>query len=180
MAMVLQSFDMKLEDPSYQISLKMALTVKPDNLKIRVQPRDKQTATALDKLVHSGGAANEILSRSSGATAAEISNGSQKALRILYGSNTGTCQAFAQKTAAAAASKGFAAHVADMDGAVDSLDKTTPVVIFTSSYEGEPPDNAVKFVEWLQMRTAGSLDGLEYAVFGCGHRKSSPKMCESY
>lgn len=168
--MVLQNFDVKLEDPSYQITLKMALTVKPDNLKIRVQPRGNQSATALDQLVHRSADANGVPSQNT-STKSEAAYGSQKPLRIVYGSNTGTCQAFAQKTAAAASSRGFAAQVADMDSAVDGLDKTAPVVIFTSSYEGEPPDNAAKFVEWLQTLKSGSLEGLEYAVFGCGHRK---------
>lgn len=172
MAMVLQNFDMKLEDPSYQITLKMALTVKPDNLKIRVHPRGNQSATSLGQLVHAKVDANGVSSQNE-VTKSEATNGSQKPLRILYGSNTGTCQAFAQKTAAAASSRGFAAQVADMDSAVDGLDKTVPVVIFTSSYEGEPPDNAAKLVEWLQTLKSGSLEGMEYAVFGCGHRKFS-------
>lgn len=171
MAMVLQNFDVMLEDPSYEITLKMALTVKPDDLKIRVQPRGNQSATSLSQLVHRSVDANGVASQNE-ATKSEAHNSSQKPLQILYGSNTGTCQAFAQKTAAAASSRGSTAQVADMDSAVNGLDKSAPVIIFTSSYEGEPPDNAAKFLEWLQTLKPGSLEGMEYAVFGCGHRKS--------
>jgi sulfite reductase alpha subunit-like flavoprotein len=38
-------------------------------------------------------------------------------------------------------------------------------------YEGQPPDNAAHFVEWLQKLESNKLKGVNYAVFGCGNRK---------
>lgn len=32
-------------------------------------------------------------------------------------------------------------------------------------------DNAAKFVTWITSQESGSLDGVNYAVFGCGNRK---------
>ena len=46
------------------------------------------------------------------------------------------------------------------------------MIIATASYNGQPPDNAAKFCQWLQDSSlpADALDGVEYAVFGCGNR----------
>lgn len=42
-------------------------------------------------------------------------------------------------------------------------------MIITSSYEGQPPDNAIHFVNWLQHLGPDSLNGVKYSVFGVGH-----------
>ena len=45
------------------------------------------------------------------------------------------------------------------------------VVICTSSYNGNPPDNAVEFHRWLGSGLASdALDGVTYTVFGAGDR----------
>jgi cytochrome P450 / NADPH-cytochrome P450 reductase len=169
LAVVLQNFDIQLDDPSYQLKLKMALTVKPADLKIRVKTRDKLSATSMTQMLHGNGAANGHAEAES--TIPSTNGAAQKSMTILFGSNTGTCQAFAQKAAAVASARGFTAKVNDLDSGVDNLGQASPLLIFTSSYEGEPPDNAAKFVEWLQTRKEGDLKGLNYAVFGCGHRE---------
>jgi cytochrome P450/NADPH-cytochrome P450 reductase len=43
------------------------------------------------------------------------------------------------------------------------------VVIVSASYNGMPPDNAVRFCDWLRGPGA-SAPGVRYAVFGCGNR----------
>ncbi|EXJ74632.1 uncharacterized protein A1O5_02929 [Cladophialophora psammophila CBS 110553] len=72
-----------------------------------------------------------------------------KPITVLYGSNTGTCQALAQRLAAEAGLREFHADVRDLDSATNALPKDHPVVIITSSYEGQPPDNTARFIEWL-------------------------------
>jgi len=180
MAMVLQNFDVKLDDPKYTLKIKQNLTIKPDELYVRVTPRKNMDATTVDRIIHNK-------TRVGGATgvtnAAELyadtprpksSSSMTKPMTILYGSNTGTCQAFAQRLASNAASHGFQANVMDMDSATESMPKGSPLVIITSSYEGQPPDNAARFIEWLQGCKDGSLEGVEYTVFGCGHSKHPP------
>ena len=173
-AIVLQSFDVRLDDPAYEIHIKQTLTIKPDEFRIRVTPRHGMTATAVDDFIHSGKmAAPKTNGHTNGTTnghAAETNGTAKKPMTVLYGSNTGTCQALAQRAASDAASRGFSAEVKEMDAGVDALGKIGPVIVFTSSYEGEPPDNAVKFMEWLASRQASALNGVEFAVFGCGHR----------
>ena len=44
------------------------------------------------------------------------------------------------------------------------------MLIHTQS--GQPPDNADQFIAWLESQAAPGtdLEGVQYAVFGCGHR----------
>ncbi len=178
LAMVLQNFDVQLDDPNYTMKIKQNLTIKPDDLYIRVSPRKNMEAADIDKMIHSkvaGVGLGSLPNRTKASEHASTSSApsTAKPMTILYGSNTGTCQAFAQRLASNAASHGFQAKVADMDSATDCLPKGSPVIIITSSYEGQPPDNAARFTEWLQGRESGSLTGVEYTVFGCGHSKFS-------
>lgn len=177
LAMLLQNFDMKLDDPNYKLVVKQALTVKPDNLYIRVTPRKGTDATTIDNRLHSNGVTNGSAA-TNGVHATnedvEMSNGSTDPMLILYGSNTGTCQAFAQRLGSEAASHGYKPDIRDMDSATNDIPKDVPVIVITSSYEGQPPDNAARFVEWLQKADGKPLEGVKYTVFGCGHRKSLP------
>lgn len=102
-----------------------------------------------------------------------VSGGAKKPMSIFYGSNTGTCEALAQTLANAASGHGYSAQVAALDSATDSLPRGEPVVVITASYEGEPPDNAAHFMQWLRNLKGSEIEGVQYAVFGCGHRKST-------
>lgn len=92
-----------------------------------------------------------------------------KPMSILYGSNSGTCEGLAQILAGSAGNRGFEATVKPLDAAVDQVPSNQPVVIITASYEGNPPDNAEIFVEWLKTVDAEKVKNVHYAVFGCGH-----------
>ena len=100
-----------------------------------------------------------------------VPSGTKKPMSVFYGSNTGTCEALAQTLANAASGHGYSARVAPLDSATDALPHGEPVVIITASYEGEPADNAAHFMQWLRNLKGSELDGVQYAVFGCGHRK---------
>lgn len=54
---------------------------------------------------------------------------------------------------------------------MQNVPKDEPVVFITASYEGQPPDNAAHFFEWLSALKENELEGVNYAVFGCGHRE---------
>ena len=92
-------------------------------------------------------------------------------MSIFYGSNAGTCEALAASLAGTASSHGYNPQVTSLDNAIGKLADDRPVIIITSSYEGEPPDNAAHFFEWLEVEN--DLKGVRYAVFGCGHREIS-------
>ena len=174
-AMVLQNLDLQLDDPAYELRIKQAATIKPKDFFIKARLRKGITPTDLDRALHvsavseqktvENGAAKKPVKRAQ----SEVKQDSGKKMTILYGSNTGTCQAFAQRLAADASSRGFTTEVQDMDGATGQLPKGTPVIIATPSYEGQPADNAARFVQWLEGCKGQELEGVEYAVFGCGH-----------
>ncbi|CAM5649070.1 cytochrome P450 [Mycolicibacterium aubagnense] len=43
-------------------------------------------------------------------------------------------------------------------------------MIASASYNGAPPDNATRFMEWLEKAEPGAAKGVSYLVFGCGNR----------
>jgi cytochrome P450 / NADPH-cytochrome P450 reductase len=59
--------------------------------------------------------------------------------------------------------------VITLDSIETKIPDDGPVIIVTASYEGEPPDNAGRFLESLKRTAQGELANIRYAVFGCGH-----------
>lgn len=98
--------------------------------------------------------------------------GKKEPMTVLYGSNSGTCEALARSLARTAGSRGYKVKVDTLDAAVGKVPKGEPVVMVSSSYEGQPPDNATHFVAWLSsLKDGKALEGVKYAVYGCGNRK---------
>ncbi|OLN93217.1 Bifunctional P-450:NADPH-P450 reductase 5 [Colletotrichum chlorophyti] len=173
-AMLLQNFDFVLDDPDYSLALKQTLTIKPQDLRMRATLREGLTAIELEQKL--AGTSNPLKSDSSlamnGATAAPGETHEGKLMTIFYGSNSGTCQSLAERLAANAFSHGFRASLVDcMDNAEGKLPFDEPAIFITASYEGQPPDNASRFVGWLEKEEGKQpCKGVHYAVFGCGHR----------
>jgi cytochrome P450/NADPH-cytochrome P450 reductase len=89
-----------------------------------------------------------------------------KAMSVLFGSNSGSCESFARSLVSEAPTHGFNATIATLDSAVGALPCDRPVVIITSSYEGKPCENAKQFVAYLESKPELKIN---YAVFGAGH-----------
>ena len=85
---------------------------------------------------------------------------------VLFGSNSGTCEALASRVAEVAAASGFspvrltsldAAHAAiKADGGSGSLPARAAVAVVCSTYNGTPPDNARAFLGWAQAGSAAA------------------------
>lgn len=93
-------------------------------------------------------------------------------MRVLYGSNSGASQEFAAQVASMARNVGFITTLSSLDQAVEEhalVPDGRLIVIVTSTYNGNPPDNAVKFKAWLAGSEKGSLAGMRFAVFGVGN-----------
>ncbi|KAK8116412.1 uncharacterized protein PG998_004693 [Apiospora kogelbergensis] len=165
-AMILQNFNVELADPNYEMKIVQSLTIKPKDFSIKVSLRSGITPTGLQHRLQTVDVPDDIRQESE-ANAADAND--PIGMTILYGSNTGTCQALAQKLASQASQQGIRAAVNDLDSGIDRLPTDSPVVIISASYEGLPPDNAASFVAWLEHLGAATLTGVKYAVFGCGN-----------
>ncbi len=93
-----------------------------------------------------------------------------KPLVVLYGSQTGTAEGLAKKIAKEAEKRGFAPKLVDMARyeTVD-LSQEQNALIITSTYgDGDPPDNAQAFWNFLQGESAPALRHLNYSVLALG------------
>ncbi|RFU73229.1 nadph cytochrome p450 [Trichoderma arundinaceum] len=169
MALLFQNFNFSFDDPNYQLEIASTLTIKPKDFYMRASLRHGMTPTELEHRLAGTGFSEDHHADKKTAGAAS-SKESQKPLAVYYGSNSGTCEALAQRVAADASSHGFrVTDLAPLDSANQNLPKDHPVVIVTASYEGQPPSNAAHFVSWIESLKGNELDGVSYAVFGCGH-----------
>jgi len=162
--MILQRF--KLVDVHrYQLHLKETLTIKPEGFKIKVRPRSDKERGA-----YAGVASAAPVAGSAPSPRARTRPGHNTPLLVLYGSNLGTAEELATRVADLAEVNGFATRLGALDDFAEKLPKEGGVVIFCASYNGAPPDNATRFVNWLRGETAkDALSGVNYAVFGCGN-----------
>jgi cytochrome P450 / NADPH-cytochrome P450 reductase len=171
--MLLQNFDFRFDDPSYQLQINQTLTIKPKNFFMHATLREHIDPVHLEKMLHED-ASQQGKHRDKDGTighSVAVNNKEKKPMTILYGSNSGTCEALAQNLARVAGARGFRVKVDTLDSATGKVSKGEPVVMISSSYEGQPPDNAAHFVNWLgNLEGEKSLDGVNYAVYGCGNR----------
>jgi cytochrome P450 / NADPH-cytochrome P450 reductase len=156
-----------LDDPSYDLHIKSTLTIKPKEFAMRATLRSGWTATKIEKTL-SGSIRTTDKDKEQASRAAKPAT-EAKPMTVLFGSNSGTCEAFAQTIAADAGAHGYKATVTTLDAAKQDLPQDRPLVIVTASYEGEPCDNAAHFYDWLQNLKDGETIKTSYAVFGCGH-----------
>ncbi|KAF7558286.1 hypothetical protein G7Z17_g61 [Cylindrodendrum hubeiense] len=185
-SLLLQNFNLTMDNPAYNLSLIETLTVKPKDFYMKASLRHGMSPLDLE---HKLRGSNEASIKTTTSADHESENGNSerkgKPLSIFYGSNSGTCETLAHRLASDATSHGFHASVDSLDTAKESLPIDRPVVIITSSYEGQPPDNAAQFVSWLKNLEGKSLGPVSYAVFGVGNREWSqsfykvPKFVDS-
>ena len=170
-ALLLQNFNFRADDPSYQMAISQTLTIKPKGFYMYATLRDKIDPIHLERKLYGAEGTKAISAKDKKVEEIATSGGPKKPMSILFGSNTGTCESLAQTLASMASDHGYSATVKSLDAATDAVPKDQPVVIITASYEGRPTDNAAHFVEWLQSLKGNELEGSKFAVFGCGHRK---------
>jgi len=93
-----------------------------------------------------------------------------KEVTILFGSQTGNAQGLAENAAKKLAERGFQVTVSAMsDFKPNQLKKLKNLLIVVSTHgEGDPPDNALSFHEFLHGRRAPKLDDLRFSVLALG------------
>ncbi|CAJ0554425.1 Ff.00g129380.m01.CDS01 [Fusarium sp. VM40] len=169
MIMIIQNFDLWQADPNYKLKIKQTLTIKPHGFNIRVKLRESRKLSSLFKTP-----SISSLPSSSRASRQHVDLSDSKDLKpisIYYGSNTGTCEALAQRLSADCASFGYMpSKPLPLDSATKNLSKDGPNILFAASYDGRPSDNAAEFAKWAESLRSGDLEGVQFAVFGCGHK----------
>ena len=93
-----------------------------------------------------------------------------KEVTILFGSQTGNAQGLAENAAKTLTERGFQVTVSAMsDFKPNQLKKLKNLLIVVSTHgEGDPPDNALSFHEFLHGRRAPKLDDLRFSVLALG------------
>ncbi len=93
-----------------------------------------------------------------------------KDVTVLYGSQTGNSEGLAKKTAQHLEDKGFQVTLSSMsDFKPNNLKKINNLLVIVSTHgEGDPPDNALSFHEYVHGRRAPKLDHLSFSVLSLG------------
>lgn len=167
LGLILQRFKL-VDHARYQLKIRESLTIKPDGFKIKVRLRRDNERSR----VGIAAATHETASVETATASAITRQRHETPLLVLFGSNMGTAEEIARVIAHDGEENGFSTRIAPLDDYAERLPKEGLLFIATSSYNGSPPDNAVKFCDWLRhdQLAADALAGVRYVVFGCGNR----------
>lgn len=93
-----------------------------------------------------------------------------KEVTVLYGSQTGNSHSLATKLSKKLEEQSFQVALTSMsDFKPNGLKKIENLFIVVSTHgEGEPPDSAIPFYEYLHSKRAPKLEGLRYSVLALG------------
>ncbi len=93
-----------------------------------------------------------------------------KDVTVLFGSQTGNAQGLAKKLAQQLTAQGFDVTLSSMgDYKTNNLKKVHNLFVLASTQgEGDPPDNAIPFYEFLHSKRAPQLAETKFAVLGLG------------
>lgn len=168
LGLILQRFKL-LDSFDYQLDIKDFFSIKPNNLTITIAPREGRDEAVITGL--RAAVTTEAHVEAPAPKRVVSDYGSGNPVLVLHGSNLGTSERIANEIAEDGRARGFAVSQGPLDDYVHALPQEGLVVICTSSYNGNPPDNAVKFHQWLGSGLAPSaLAGVTYTVFGAGDR----------
>lgn len=145
----------------YQLAIKQTLTIKPENFRLKLIPR-----TPADRRPQQR-PRSSLAATASGNDTKRATPQPVASLQILYGSSLGVSREIAHQIACAASEFGMASTVVRLEAAIGQLRSESPVIVVTSTYNGQPTDDAADFVSWLN-DPSSTLDNVSYAVVGVG------------
>ena len=194
---------------SYKLGLTFLLTIKPSNLLMTLQPRDPKENISSEMIDLD--AMKEEYNRSLEAETNEKNEHSSAPIlslppknenkilskypfHIYYGSNMGAASAFASRIYEKCNKLNLNGCLGELDDFV--MDSTnifsksdcspSVIIIVTSTYNGNPPDNAKKFHSYIKNIKINSsiFQNIHFAVFGCGNTQwaasyqAMPTFCD--
>lgn len=111
---------------------------------------------------------------------APVAAAGSRSLTVLYGTETGNSRDLAKSLAESARQLGLAPKLADLsDYKVRQLKEEQDLLFIVSTYgEGDPPQPAVSFFEFLEGPRAPKLDGVRFSVLALGD-STYEKYCEA-
>ncbi len=127
------------------------------------------------------GAASAPIASVLGVPSQQTADGTaSKEVTILYGSQTGNARGLAKKASTTLEGKGFQVTVSAMsDFKPNNIKKVKNLLIIVSTHgEGDPPDNALSFHEFLHGKRAPKLEELNFSVLSLGD-SSYEFFCET-
>lgn len=91
-------------------------------------------------------------------------------LTILFGSQTGTAESIAKRLGKEAGAHGFKTEILELnDYEKANLNAASRLAIITSTWgDGDPPDNAVAFWDFISSDSAPKFENLSYSVLALG------------
>jgi cytochrome P450 / NADPH-cytochrome P450 reductase len=158
LGMLLQRFEL-IKDPTYQLRTRVTITVKPADFHIQVRRR-------ADRPIDNAEPVAAATTQSKAGPAG--SNAHHTPLAVLFGSNLGTAEGIATRLAQEGTERGYDVTLGSLDDYVNQLPAKAAVIV-CSSYNGLPPDNAIKFHHWVDETGAEAFKDVSYTVFGCGN-----------
>jgi cytochrome P450 / NADPH-cytochrome P450 reductase len=159
LGMLLQRFEM-IKDPTYQLHTKVTLTVKPADFFIQVRRRADRPIDKAEPIT--------VSSEAQTVPVPGANNAHHTPLAVLFGSNLGTAEGLATRLAQEGTDRGYDVTLGALDDYVEQLPAKAAIVV-CSSYNGLPPDNAIKFHHWIDEAGPEAFKDLSYTVFGCGN-----------
>ena len=137
-----------------------------------------------------GGGPHTAAHATTNGAVADLSQYPSGAISIYYGTQTGTAESFARDLERQLSQKQFLVHVVDLEDVSHLNTLAERAIVLTATYgEGEAPDNAALFSNWLEQKTGvailddfknakavptkhqGMLAHVEFAVFGLGNKQ---------
>ncbi|WP_079479029.1 assimilatory sulfite reductase (NADPH) flavoprotein subunit [Halobacillus salinus] len=99
-----------------------------------------------------------------------VATAEKRSITILYGSHTGNCQALSEELAEKLKAKDHDVTLSAMDDfKPKALKKVEDLLVLTSTHgEGDPPDNALSFYDFLHSKRAPKLDNVRFSVLSLG------------
>ena len=153
-----------------------ALPMPPEQARLLAEATDTLEAAALWWL--SGYAAGLARNRVAPLVQAVAAASPAERLTIVYGSQTGNARRLAEQLAQQAEAAGLPVRLlrADAYPTRELKDERHLCIVISTQGDGDPPDDARGFVEFIAGKRAPALAQLKYAVLGLGD-SSYPRFC---